>query len=80
MRAKVIALISAFCMLPAAASSATFFIDFSINGSQNFKGTFDAPAVGGAVSNFIATIDGVVFDVQDAASALAMIRPSTIST
>ncbi len=65
MKATAIALVSACSMLPAAASAATFLVDFSINGSQGFTGLFDAPSGGGAVSNFTATIDGVVFDVQD---------------
>lgn len=65
MKASLIAIIAALGLIPASATAASFTIDFSLNGGQNFTGTFEAPELGGAVTNFTATIDGVVFDVQD---------------
>lgn len=47
-----------------AVHSATFEIDFSVNGTMGILGTFQAPTLGGAVSDFEVTLSGVIFDTQ----------------
>lgn len=47
-----------------AAYSATFQVDFSVNGTMSVLGTFNAPTIGGTVSDLEVTLSGVTFDTQ----------------
>ena len=67
---RPVAAVAALLISTAAASGATFLIDFSVNGSQGYTGSFAAPFAGGAVSAFTANIGGVIFDVQDSVGAI----------
>ena len=59
-----------------AADAAVFTIDFS-NGGGTALGSFEAPATGGPVSNFVATISGVTFDVFATAGGTHAYDPAT---
>lgn len=66
---RSLCLISAL-FLPGAAISATYQVDFSVLGSNNVIGTFQAPNGGGAVSNLMVTLSGVLFDTRTDAGGL----------